>query len=278
MLQDVINSLLEAPHGRLVKDTETGHTLTDLSKAVAEIQNYSLAPLKEIVLSQGISKQAQDLQLHYQYKLSEIERHRQYELAQARAMDEAFAHYAPGQTREGRAFAPPQEQQNQQDQRDIAIPQLSGDLLTHLSDLIRNRDDRAYRQQLTKRLLAHKQKAEALTLERNETEAALKALTRSDEEPARREAYKARFEKDFPPILTELRHILRAVNHLHTTLGGDNFRPAESLYQVLGRGGAQPSRPRLDVWDLYRYALLLFVSTLGTLLIAMLVRWMKSAQ
>ena len=262
-----IKNLADLPNGKTIRDKKTGTTLPDLEQSVTETANYHLAELSAPVRFLGIAKNREKAALYFRNELLRVERELRRRRAHAAVAQDTLNRYT--RTASGSDVA----RQEPDSSGIAATPQLDGCFLDQLTRLIKNSEDKEYRQSLSDMILRYG--TEAADIERNID---LKKLTVAnlakpapDAEAAAK--YAASFERGLPVILATLRTHVETLNRIHK----ESITFDGVLYETGGNDEMDiDGGPSVSNKDMLFYALLAIAAPFGTVVVVLTARWMRS--
>ena len=270
LINNNIDELLKRPNGSVVKDNESGYSLPDLQKAIDDVVSYDLQQLVTPIQDLGVTKNREIVSLYYQYKMRELEQRRDHELSQASLIRETLTQY--GQNLAGERPSPAAGATT------IGAPQFGDEFLDRVIDLTQKGGDMEYRQGLTNQMLDHRKEAAELDFELAKMNVVLSAVSSKDRKSEAEAEYIAILEASFPIILEKLRDYVEVTNRIYAKLSKQNLGYSGLLYKAGGSDDMVVSGAILTKRDILIFALLVFVTLFGTLVIAMMVRWLKKAK
>ncbi|WIO75379.1 hypothetical protein QP938_05590 [Porticoccaceae bacterium LTM1] len=268
LIKSNIEKLLERPNGAVVKDDQSSFGLPDLEKAIDDVVTYDLQQLITPIQDLGVTKNAEIVKLYYQGEMRKVEQERQFELDQAELIRETLSQYGQnlaGDRSAGGSGAV------------AGSPQLGDEFLDRVIDLTQKGADMEYRQSLTDKILEHRQNAAELKYKLEQMQVVLNAVSSKQEKSESEERYIELLEKSFPAILGKLRDYVDITNRIYLKLGKENYGYSGMLYKVGGSDELKIKGAAVSKREILIFVLLMFVAFFGTLVTAMMIRWLKRA-
>lgn len=265
LIQQNIKVLTGQPNGKLVRDEETGYRLPDLEKSISDVVAFDLQQLITPIQDLGVTKDQSVVRLYYQYKIKELEREKAFELSQAELIRQALDEYARSVSGRG----------GNANTATAGVAQLGDEFLDRVIDLTQKGGDLEYRQSLTNKMLVHNGRAAEIDYEISEMNAVVEGLSGRGEQSEDQQRYVALLERSFPAILDKLQGYVEVTNRLYSKLSRENIGYSGMLYKVGGSSQLMVAGSALSKRDLLIFALLFFMALFGTMVVAMMIRWLK---
>ena len=272
-LSSTISELLQRPNGKRVIDEKTGYYLVDIQKFLVDIQNYDLRFLTSAIRERGISNDPELIKLYYEYENSRLKREKNYTSTQVELIENTLKSYSQKSVN----IAPT----NNAGKTAADMIQASGDFVDRIANLIKQGDDLQYRQNLYDQILQQNQQLAYIDYQIERNQALIDVLNN----PITQEYRQAKLnfvQTEFPVLLSKLRQYLDVVHRLHSRLSKENFGYDTSLYRIDGEDIAvsrsvsvQDFLTPSSLLNPTKYSILIIAIPFATLLVAVIVRYLK---
>ncbi len=272
LIQNSIEELLKHPHSKRVIDEESSYSLPGLQKLIADIISYDLATLTAFIEELGISNDREVVEIYYEYQIRKLIQKKDAKAKQSELIHQTLLDYIQQGRNKTNKTSPVPESESAVD-----VFQIGGDFLDRLSTLIKRSEDLEYRQNLYDLSIDHRQEEVKIDLEIAEKQAFIDAFKQKDKDTALDKKYVEVLEKKLPLILSKLREYIDLFSRLHSALSKENFGYSTALYRLENEDDGGISSSLIGIQDLLIYAILVFVISSGTLIIAIMARYLKEA-
>lgn len=235
LIQENISALKEEPNATNVTDSETGYTLEDLEKAIADVAEYDLRQLVDPVKELGLARDPEFVRLFYNSRMQDLELQQRLWQQRAEVTRTVLRTYRNEDAGSGGASAGGSPQAS-------LAPQLGDAFLDRLLEVSRQGDDLAYRQELTQQVLEYENEALDVQNEMAEIELTLASLDRAEQSDEDIQRYVDRVQQRLPLVLQTLREYTRVVGRIHQQLGRESVGSVSGLVRPMG-GSFNASTP-----------------------------------
>jgi len=229
LLEDNIDKIKNMPNGLAVIDDKTGSSVTDLEKAVSDVQKYQIAPLVNQVKSLGIAKDPEVVRLYFQNELQQMDRDKQTLQQNKQDIEDAYASYVKN---ESMATSGSSTSAGGVSSGSM-IPQIGADFLDRLVQMTDAGSDITYRQTLNKKLLDASNQLADQDAEIRRVQDVLDSIKQhSSAKEALRSEYAEKVTKQLPAILGELKGYFSVSDRMYAKLSRQELGIAGSMYRA----------------------------------------------
>lgn len=146
-----INNIRNVRYGDIVRDPESGLTVTDIANALEEIENFQIMPLRDQSLKQGLADDPSTLRTFYERKLADLQRQRNSVASVVSAIRSANTDYRSSTSLDGGAVSDATGPSARGGS--AVIPQFDVGFLDRLIEVTGESKDSTFRQDLIKRTI-----------------------------------------------------------------------------------------------------------------------------
>lgn len=275
LIRHNINTLSTVPNANLSSAREDEYSLPELAKILSDIETFKISPLRQPVLSLGISKDETSRKAtiyYYQNKLENLMLVQQTLNDKASVASRTFSRYTKGQN--STAASELGQSQSAGMLAQTTIPQFGDAFLDRIIDMSSESSDIKYRQQLMDQQLSLENQSIDLAATIKRTERILKALTTQDPNKAElKQIYNEKADGMIDEIIYELTGFTDKLQHTARRLSTKNLGSDGLLYAISNarlKSTNKVSESKFN-WVLY-YLILMVLTTLICLPLALIVK------
>lgn len=253
LLQSNIDAIAMLPNGNVVRDDESGTTLPDLEKAIADVRRYRVAPLINPVRSLGIAKNPELVRLYFENELIEMKRNIEVLRNKKENIEEAYGNYV--------GIDSSQHSQADGSGSSAFVPQMDTGFFETLVEMTNAGADITYRQELNSELLAVANSIAETNAEIIRIEEIINSMDGNNSATtALRESYSNQVNEQMPLIIGEMRTYFATSVRLFEKLSRENLGSAGTMFRFAdGDVDEHQSRNILTFTNVRLYMILMFL-------------------